>query len=479
MLMGHLQTGLNCLNGAGERAPAEGHAIGTAGRQNSGKGEALPGQAPAARARPRVLKKALTGAFDRRTLLVSAGMAGATAAFVRAAGAAPGAPPGSVVPRGRVEPRFDVVRDAFAANFRDQGEVGAALAVYHRGRLVVDLWGGVADVPSGRPWAADTTALWNSSTKGATTTVVHLLSERGLLDVNAPVREYWPEFADAGKQGITVAQILAHRSGVVVIDRPLTLADVVAWRPLAEALAAQRPVWTPNSRHGYHVQNFGYLLDEIVRRITGESIGKLFAKEIAAPLGLDFWLGLPADQEPRVAPLIAPDPKRPVDERIQALDKALADPTTLVHRATVNPLLGLTWDVVNTPEYHAAPLTSANGIGTARAMARHYASLVGAVDGIRLLSPQTIARAALINRSSGPDGVIPAVGSAWGLGYAKRSELFPFPAEACFGHMGSGGSMAFADPVNQLAFAYLPTQLIRTYDDQRSIALTQAVYRSI
>ncbi|WP_179956721.1 serine hydrolase domain-containing protein [Amycolatopsis anabasis] len=382
---------------------------------------------------------------------------------------------------GFVAPGFESVREAFLRNFRDHGEVGAAVAVYHRGRPVVDLWGGDADPASGRPWNRDTTALWMSSTKGATATVVHLIAERGLLDLDAPVREYWPEFGAEGKDGITAAQVLAHRSGVAVLDPPyLTLDDVVAWRPLAEALAAQRPVWTPGARHGYHAQTFGYLLDEILRRVTGRGVGELFAAEVAEPLGLDFWLGLPADREDAVAPMIthgqgglpAEDP------RLAAMDAALADPGSLLFRSVANPVTAATWDGVNTRAYHAAPLTSANAIGTARSMARHYASLLGEVDGIRSLKPETVAEATR-TRSHGPDALIPAVVSGWGLGYAVHSELHPFPAEGCFGHGGAGGSRAFADPGRELAFAYLPNNMIRDYGDPRSGSLVEAVYRAL
>ena len=198
---------------------------------------------------------------------------------------------------------FEGVRDAFAANFTDQAEVGAAFAAYHHGHKVVDLWGGVADPATERPWEEDSVALVFSTTKGATATCAHLLAQSGRLDVEAPVADYWPEFAAAGKESMPVAYLMSHQAGLAWTDAPMTLEQALAWDPVIEALAAEAPKWEPGTAHGYHATTYGWLVGEVVHRIDGRSLGTFFHDEVATPLGLDFWIGLPEEIEPRVAPL--------------------------------------------------------------------------------------------------------------------------------------------------------------------------------
>ena len=201
----------------------------------------------------------------------------------------------------RASRRFEV----FVANFDEGREVGAAFAAYHRGRKVVDLWGGVADPATGRPWSEDTIVLVFSSTKGATALCANLLAERGQLDVDAPVADYWPEFAQAGKGQIPVRYLLSHEAGLAWIDGDMSLEEALSWDPVVAALARQKPHWEPGTQHGYHATTYGWLVGEVIRRVCGRSVGTFFREEVAGPLGLDFWIGLPESEEPRVAPLIA------------------------------------------------------------------------------------------------------------------------------------------------------------------------------
>ena len=275
---------------------------------------------------------------------------------------------------------FERVRDVFGDNFEGHGDVGAALCVYRHGRKVVDLWGGLADAGTGRPWTRDTLQLVYSATKAATATCAHLLAQRGELDLDQPAAHYWPEFAAAGKADIPVRWLLSHRAGLPVIDNPMPLADLLAWDPMAAALAAQRPVWEPGTAHGYHGRTFGWLVGEVIRRVSGRSVGTFFAEEIAGPAGLDFYIGLPAAERGRVSRMVIDDPPGaevaniPLDqipEQFRPLVAAFTDPESLMNRA-----FGLSVPDIdfNSPEAQAAEIPSSNGICTADGLARLYAA---------------------------------------------------------------------------------------------------------
>jgi CubicO group peptidase (beta-lactamase class C family) len=242
---------------------------------------------------------------------------------------------GRAVVDGTIERGYEAVRDAFAGNFTGRGEAGAACAVYVDGRKVVDLWGGVADHVTGRPWTEDTVNVIWSATKGAVAALVHRLAQQGRIDLDRPVADYWPEFARNGKQDITVRMVLSMRAGLPVIEAPLTFDDLLAGTPVVDALEGQSPIWRPGSAHGYHAFSYGYLLGEIVRRVTGRSVGRAFAEEVAKPLGLDFWIGLPAELEARVARLIDVDP----DDRAQlaVMPEAFRVPGEEFARAFADP----------------------------------------------------------------------------------------------------------------------------------------------
>ena len=362
---------------------------------------------------------------------------------------------------GTVESGFEPVRDAFAANFEKHAEVGAACSVHVHGKLVVDLWGGT--------YLPDTLQMVASTTKGVVTIAAHMLAQEGRLDFDAPVTNYWPEFGAEGKGDMPVRWLFSHRAGLAVIDRPLTMADALAWDPVIEALAAQKPVWDPNSTHGYHVGTFGWLAGEIVRRASGKSVGAYVAEKISRPLHADFWIGLPEDLHGRVSPLIpAPPPSGPPD----IFTARLMDPSTLLHRAFVNPML--LPGTLNEPAFWKAEVPAANGIGTARGLSRIYAATVGEIDGVRLLSPETLDRA-IREQSAGEDVVLGYV-TRYGTGFQLPFPFRPMAGGASFGHYGMGGSVAFADPERGLSFAYVMNQMQASGGvDPRSAGLVEAL----
>lgn len=391
---------------------------------------------------------------------------------------------GTMTIDGEVAPGFEPVREAFAANFAHHHDIGAAVCVYQNGRPVVDLWGGIADPDTGRMWARDTLQLVYSATKGPTATAAHLLAQCGSLDLDAPVTEYWPEFAANGKAEIPVRWLLSHRAGLVALDHPVPLADALTWYPMVAALAAQRPWWTPGTAHGYHGRTFGWLVGEVIRRVSGRTPGQFFAAEIAAPLGLDFFIGLPAGERPRVSKMVykqpdfdlAATPLESIPEQFRDLVAAVLDPNSLYNKAfSVTDPAQIDF---NSPEVQAAEIPASNGIGTARGLARMYAALIGEVDGTRILSPQTVA-SATAEQASGPDLVLMAP-SRFASGYMLPTELSPMTGPRAFGHPGRGGSLAFADPDLNLSFAYTPNHIIEDGPtDPRAPSLVDAVRKSL
>lgn len=382
---------------------------------------------------------------------------------------------------GSVEPGFEGVRDAFARNFAEHGEVGAATSVYVDGHRVVDLWGGVADRTTEAPYTDDTLQMVFSTTKGATAACANLLAQRGELDVDAPVAEYWPEFKAAGKGDIPVRWLLCHKAGLPYVDATLTLEEVLAWDPIVDALAAQEPVWEPGTAHGYHAITFGWLVGEVVRRITGQSLGTFFADEIAGPLGLEFWIGLPDEQQHRVSPLIGGD--KPKDPAMAELMAQLMGPDTLLGKTLGGPSMVFadTDGVWNRPEVRAAEIPAANGVTNARSLARFYAGLTGTVEGgpaRPILDADQVARATVL-QTQGPDKVL-MLGSTFGLGFFVASEMARYGGAHSFGHTGAGGSVGFTDPENGIGFGYVMNRMMQSLTgDPRSGGLIQAVYDAI
>ena len=409
---------------------------------------------------------------------------------------------------GTVAPGFEGVGHAFATNFVEHGEVGAGFSLVVDGRTVVDLWGGVADVATGAPYEHDTLQLIFSSTKGATALCAALLAQRGELDIDAPVASYWPEFGQRGKAGIPVRWLLCHKAGLPYIDTPADLDDLLAWDPAVEALAGMAPLWEPGTAHGYHAVTYGWLVGEVVRRITGRSLGAFFADEVAGPLGLECWVGLPDEHRARVAPLTSRSLPRPgglpapaVDHPpgmaaenpvVEPADQAagligtiakLLGPDSMLVRAlggAVNlPFAGE--GVFNLPKVWASELPAANGVTTARSLARMYAAIVGPVDGVTtapLLTPEQIA-AVSTTQTSGPDRTL-FLDTTFGLGFMTASPFSPYGSASSFGHAGAGGSVGFADPDNGLGFGYVMNRMLANLSgDPRSQGLVRAVYDAI
>lgn len=376
---------------------------------------------------------------------------------------------------GWVDPAFEPLRDAFVGNFRDHGEVGAACCLYVDGRAVVDLWGGIADPATGRPWREDTIQLVFSTTKGVTATCANLLAQRGEIDLDAPVADYWPEFAANGKEGVPVRWVLSHQAGLPVVEGDFTLDEVLAWHPVVDALAAQAPLWEPGTGHGYHMRTYGWIVGEVVRRVTGRGLGAFVADELAGPLGLDFWVGLPEEQEVRCASVVPP---RDADGQTQDV-LALVPPDLLLARAGTGPSGLFAYDEMwNRRDVHAAEMPSSNGIGDARSLARLYAALIGEVDGIRVLAPATVAAAAA-PQVRGADKVI-LVETSFGLGFMLPPSLVEGAAPGAFGHAGAGGSLSFADPDAGFAFSYVMNQMrFDLAGDPRPASLVSAVYESL
>jgi CubicO group peptidase (beta-lactamase class C family) len=374
---------------------------------------------------------------------------------------------------GHCAARFEPVREAFAQNLARDLEHGASVAVAVDGRLVVDLWGGFADAARRREWQRDTLVNVYSTTKGLTALCAHLLAERGALELDAPVARYWPEFAQAGKQRVRVRHLLCHQAGLAGLRRDLPVEDLYDWKTTTTALAAEAPWWEPGTAHGYHALTFGHLVGEVVRRISGKSLGTFFRDEVARPLGADLHIGLAAEHDGRVAELIPP----PVDPLFQAA--LTRDPTSLLARALANPSPDPR--LTATRAWRGAEIPAANGHGNARSIARVYAALArgGTLDGVALCRPETLERASTV-AASGPDLVL-QMPMHWGLGYAiNASKALYGPNPRSYGHTGYGGSFGFADPEARLAVGYAMNRMAGTLvGEPRGAALIAAAYASL
>ncbi|GGX26239.1 serine hydrolase domain-containing protein [Streptomyces lomondensis] len=377
---------------------------------------------------------------------------------------------------GTVAEGFEPVRDAFVRNFATLGERGAAVAVYRDGQRVVDLWAGTKDVDGTAPWERGTAQVVRSATKGVAAAVLLLLHQRGQLDLDAPVGHYWPEFKVHGKERVLVRHVLNHRAGLPVLDQPLTPQDALDPLRGPRAVAAQAPVWEPGTDHGYHALTYGWLLDELVRRVTGQGTDEWLAAQLTGPLGLDLWLGLPpaeAGRVGRVGRLESPEPSGGLRTRPKrSVTEAYQDPASLTRRAfaAITP-----FPEQNDPAYRAAALPATNAIATADGLARFYATLIGDTAGAsRLFTPETV-ELARAEESAGPDRVL-VVGTRFGLGYMLHGSASPFLTPGSFGHPGRGGALGFADPETGIAFGYVTNGFRKTVTaDPRAQGLVRAV----
>jgi CubicO group peptidase (beta-lactamase class C family) len=368
---------------------------------------------------------------------------------------------------GTVASGFEPVREVFEENFRSRGEVGAGVAVMVGDEVVVDLHGGVTE-PGGDPYDASTLQMVASCTKGAMAILILRLVDQGLIDLDQPMVAYWPEFGANGKESVTVRQALAHRAGIPYFDGGLTLEEMIAWDPAVAKVIAQAPIWEPDSDHGYHAITHAWIVGELIRQVTGMSPGAFLQQEISQPLGIDLWVGLPASELGRVAPLIPPLPPATPDD----FSVLMMTPGTNAFRAFCTGDGLFSW--LNIHEQWQAELPAGNGMGNALALAKMYAACLTEVDGIRLVSPETLADG-VRTQSKGFDQVL-GFDSHFGTGFMLTSEYRPMSGSGAFGHPGLGGSLGFGDIERGFSFGYTVNQMgPSTPADPRSVALIDAV----
>jgi CubicO group peptidase (beta-lactamase class C family) len=389
---------------------------------------------------------------------------------------------------GTCKPGFEGVREEFEENFRSRREIGASVCVQVRGETLVDLWGGIAEQQTGKAWDRDTVSVVFCTTKSAAAACVHLLSGRGSLDIGAPVAAYWPEFGCNGKEEVTVFDVLAHRSGVSAIRAPVAEGlsfDAVA---IAELIAAEAPFFPPGSRHGYAGMTFAYILDALIRRTDGRSLGRYFAEELAGPLGLDFWIGAPPQVESRIAPMLLPE----IDLFRGARMLLAADPESVP-----GLFFGNTGGYMSTgprnfdsAEAHAAEVPAGGAITNARGLAGLHAPLADPdVDhnGVRFDSG-AVARLSTAHSAGFDHGL--GINSRWGLGFAlacdnrwraqPQQRLSLLIGAAAFANSGLGGSMGMADPERGLSFGYTCNRMaVSPTVSIRGQALLDATYRAL
>lgn len=364
---------------------------------------------------------------------------------------------------GFCDPKFEPVLMEFIDNFKNRNEVGASVCIKLEGETLVDLWGGQADAKRNIPWEKETVSVVFSCTKAAVALCAHILVDQGKLDLNAPVTSYWPEFGKNGKENITVAMMLNHSAGLPAFRDPIKKRGFADWDYMVQRLEEETPFWEPGTQVGYHMVSFGWTVGELVRRVSGHSLGQFFKINVADPLQLDFWIGLPPDIEPRVAPVILYKYSvgDPLPEFVQAL---LNRPDSISSLSLMNS----GGYMANDRKYHAAEVGGAGGISNARGIAGMYAPLScdGALRGTQLLSKDTVTRMSQVSMATQQDLTL-LIPTRFALGFMKGVDNRHRPfgneslivGEKAFGHAGAGGSLGFADPECRLAFGYTMNRL--------------------
>jgi CubicO group peptidase (beta-lactamase class C family) len=362
---------------------------------------------------------------------------------------------------GTVAPGWEAVRDAFAANLADnaadpsQGDIGASVAVWHRGACVVDLSGGHADAERTVPYGPDTLQLVFSTTKGITAIAVAMCVQRGLLDYGQRVAHYWPEFAAQGKGDLTVAQLLSHQCGLFAPQGPVTLDEALDWTTICARLADTAPDWPIGSGHGYHALTYGWLAGELIRRTDGRTPGAFVRDEIAGPLGVDLYIGLPEELEGRVAPLLGqPISTDHEDPNVKAMLEQFLGPESRGGRALMLNGAFSGEGMFNRREVHAAEIPAANGITNAAGLAKVYAATLAPVDGVQLLNDVVRERARQTVTPNGEPDLCLMMATTFGMGFMTHGTFTPYAGPGSYGHPGAGGSVAFAQPERDLAFGY-------------------------
>jgi len=368
------------------------------------------------------------------------------------------------------------LKPLFQENFEKFGELGAAVSVWQNGKPIIELCGGFRDARREHPWMSDTLVLVWSATKGiGSACLLHALQEHK-INLDRPVAEFWPEFAQAGKEKITIAQLLSHQAGLCALDRRV---DVLDYDAVIRALEAQKPLWPPGTAHGYHARTFGFLLDELVRRIAGKALSDYWQENFARPLQLDFWIGLPKRENSRVATMYVPKiGKAPEPKQFYA---DLVTPGTLARKTFTSPHGLNAVSAMNTPAIRAQPIVSFGGIGSASALAKFYSMLAngGKADGQAFFSGETL-ELMRVTLTDGIDRVF-QIPTAFSAGFMKDSQnaarrMFG-PSRTSFGHPGAGGSHAFCDPENRIAFAYVMNQMEQSLlPNEKSLRLVDAIY---
>jgi CubicO group peptidase (beta-lactamase class C family) len=363
----------------------------------------------------------------------------------------------------------------FKENFEKFGELGAAVSVWQNGNPILDLYGGFRDTRRQKAWTPDTLVLVWSATKGiGSACVLHVLQEHN-INLERRVAEFWPQFAQAGKDKITLAQLLSHQAGLCALDRRV---DVLDYHAVVQALEAQKPLWPPGSAHGYHARTFGFLLDELVRRIAGKTLSDYWQENFAGPLNLDFWIGLPKMENSRVATMFAAKSARPPEPKQFYHD--LVTPGTLTRKTFTSPYGLHVISKMNDAAIRAQSIVSFGGIGSASALAKFYSMLAagGTFHGKSFFSEKTIASMTTI-LSDGMDRIF-KIPTAFSAGFMKDSQRTPRlfgPSPTSFGHPGAGGSHAFADPGNRVSFAYVMNQMEQSVlPTEKSLRLVNALY---
>ena len=357
---------------------------------------------------------------------------------------------------GYVAAGWEGVRDAFAKNFAETEEVGAGVAIYHRGTLVVDLTGGSFDESGSKPYDDSTLQLVFSTTKGITAIALAMCVERGLISYDDPVVKHWPEFAEHGKGNATVAQLMSHQCGLIAPDGDMTMAEVLDWDTITARMAATKPDWEIGAGHGYHALTYGFLAGELIRRVDPQrrTPGKFVADEIVKPLGVELWIGLPEDHEHRVSPIIGRLADENPDPAVAAMMEMFMGPNTRGGRALF--LNGIFGDgAFNRRDVHAAELPAANGITNAGALAKIYAATPGPVDGVRLLNDEVRNVARTCVTPAGEADLCLIMPTTFGMGFMTHGPFSMFAGPGSYGHPGAGGSVAFAQPERDLALAYV------------------------
>jgi CubicO group peptidase (beta-lactamase class C family) len=361
---------------------------------------------------------------------------------------------------GHASSQFSTVKAAFERNFAELGEVGASVCLSVNGETQVDLWGGVADASKELGWTEDTVSIVFSCTKAATALCAHILIDQGKLNPNALVSDYWPEYAQNGKEGTTVQMMLNHESGLPALREPVKEGGFLDWDYMISRLEAEAPFWEPGTRNGYHMVNFGWTVGELVRRASGQSLGAFFAEHVAEPTGADFWIGLPDGFDKPIAPILMAMPS-PEDMQAPFTQKLMTEPTSIAALSILN-VGGWT---ANQPEAHKAEIGGAGGISNARGQVAMYTPL--AVNDGSLVSRDRVAAMSRVTTATQIDATL-LTATRFASGFMKSMDnrekiggrhMSALIGEAAFGHVGAGGSIGFADPECGLAFSYTMNQM--------------------